>query len=153
MKRKPNNRIGGFTMVEVLAALTLGSILTHMGVSRFDHVRQTYSLSCSQTILASALARTRAHAVERGRHVRLEIDTDNDRVRVVFDGKVLESIDFQAQFGVDLTASVSNPVVCMSPQGFADSKCNSFSGELTVDLHAGAEQATTRILQLGQLLD
>jgi len=153
MKRKPNNRTGGFTMAEVLAVLTLGSLLTHMGVGGLDQMMQRLSLRSSQTVFASALARTRAHAVERGKVVRLEIDTDNDEVRVVFDGQVLESIDFQAQFGVDLTASVSNPVVCMSPQGFADPSCNSFSGELTVDLHAGAEQVTTRILQLGQLLD
>ena len=153
MKRKPNNRTGGFTMVEALAVLTLGSMLTHLGVGGFIHARQAYGLSSSQTVFASALSLTRAHAVERGSHARLEIDTDNDEVRVVFDGQVLESIDFQDQFGVDLTASVSNPVVCMGPGGYADSGCNSFSGELTVDFHAGAEQATTRILQLGQLLD
>lgn len=141
----------GFTLIEVVIALLIGSILTSIALTGFGNARGRFAVRGARNTFASLHARARAAAIEGGTTAQLTVYPSGDSVTVVRSGTTLESIRFGEEFDVDVQAS-ANVVLCMSSRGYALDTCNSFSSPVTVTFAFGADTASVQILPLGQLL-
>lgn len=148
-----NNRISGFSIIELVVVLLVGSILTSIALQSFGGVTGRYAVTGAQRTLMGLHARTRAQAVELGTTVQLNLDPAGDSVWVSRGGDVLEVLDFRAAFEVDLVTSTSSTVeLCMSARGFADTACNNFTSTVTVTFALTSDSASVRLLTLGQMV-
>ena len=141
----------GFTMVELIIVLVVGTILTTMAMRAISDYQMTTSVSQARQVFLSMHARARAQAIELGRDVELKIDTTNDSVYVASAGVTLTGVGVRTQFGVDILGSGTH-TLCMNSRGFADTSCNSFSTTLSLIFAQGSEADTVQVLPLGQVL-
>jgi prepilin-type N-terminal cleavage/methylation domain-containing protein len=141
----------GFTLIEVVIALLIGSILTSIALSGYGNARGRFAVRGARNTFVSLVARARAAAIEGGTTAQLIVYPGGDSVAVVRDGVTLESIHFQNEFKVDVQAA-SDITLCMSSRGYAADACNSFTTPVTVTFQANADTASVRILPLGQVV-
>ncbi len=142
----------GFTLIEVVIALLIGSILTGIALSSYGNAQGRFAVRGARTTFASLHARARATAIERGTTVRLLVDVAGDSVMIVSGGATVEKIRFEEEFHVDLQSTAGNLRLCMNARGYADTGCTSFSSAVTLAFRANADTASVRILPLGQLI-
>ena len=142
----------GFTLIELVVALVIGSILTSIALASFGNSRGRFAVRGARSTFVSLHARARAQAIELGENVRMLVDVSGDSL-VMLDagGTELEKVLFQDEFVVDLRAT-SSFRVCMSPRGYADEDCNSYSSPVTLTFWSGSDSASVKILPLGQLV-
>jgi prepilin-type N-terminal cleavage/methylation domain-containing protein len=141
----------GFTLIEVVITVLVGVILTSIAIKGFGDIgNQTAARGARQTF-AALHARARAHAVERGRIVRLQVDATGDSVWITRGAEVLESIRFADEYAVDITATQDPFTLCMNSRGFADTDCNDFSSPIRIAFTRGTQTYTAELLPLGQL--
>jgi hypothetical protein len=74
-----------------------------------------------------------------------------DSVWIFSNGRVVENVRFAEEMGIDLQATAVTVRVCMSPRGYANTNCNSFSSPVKMAFVQGAESETVEILPLGQV--
>lgn len=141
----------GFTLIEVVIALLIGSILTSVALTSFGNARGRFAVRGARSTFVSLHARARAAAIEGGTTARLRIFPGGDSVAVVRGGTTLETIHFGEELNVDVQAT-SDITVCMSPRGFADDSCNSFTTPVTLRFVSSGDTASVQILPLGQLV-
>jgi len=141
----------GFTLIEIVIALLIGSILTSIALTSYGSARGRFAVRGAVNTFSAVHARARAAAIERGTTTRLRIFPDGDSVTVVRGVTTVESINFRATQRVDIRAA-SNITLCMTPRGFANDVCNSFSSPVTVTFASGADASSVQILPLGQLV-
>lgn len=146
--RHPRN---GFTMIEVVIVLTVGTILTGIAMNAFGGVEGRVAVGQARSTFASLHARARAQAIETGEMTRLFVDTAKDSVWIVRDGEQLETVRFAENFGVDIQASATRIRLCLNPRGFAETSCNSFSTSQTIKFAARSDTASVLMRALGQI--
>lgn len=117
----------GFTLIEMMIVIALGTILTSIAIASFANVQQGASMSQSKQILWAMHARARAQAIEAGQVVELRISGPGDSVAVARNDTILESYHFEDELGIDISISGNSVTLCMGPNGVADLSCNSFS--------------------------
>ena len=144
----------GFTIIELVIALLIGSILTSIALSSFGNSTARFSVRGARNAFISMHARARASAIERGTTANLFIDLAADTVAVVRQDTVIAMVDFMSQYNVNLTNSNTRLTLCMSPRGYADDGCTSFSAAQTLGFTFtnGSESVSLQILPLGQLI-
>jgi len=148
-----NNRKSGFSMIELVVVLMVGSILTGIALSNFSGISSRFAVRGARQTLMSMHARARAQAVEFGANVRLNVDPAGDSAWLSQDGAVLERVDFNDEFHVDVRTSTGATLwVCMNPRGFADTGCNNFNSRVTVTFLQSSDTASVGILTLGQMV-
>jgi prepilin-type N-terminal cleavage/methylation domain-containing protein len=141
----------GFSLIETMITLVIAGTLLNVGVKAAAPVTDDLSVKSARGAVMALHARARAHAVERGTMVRLVIDPATDVVSLVDGTDVIETVDLHDTRGIDLTASA--PItLCMTPRGFADSDCNSFSSAVTFGLERGGVISRIKLRPLGQLV-
>ena len=145
------DRNRGFTLVEVVIALLIGSILTSIAMSGFGNARGPYAVRGARNTFAALHARTRAQAIEAGARVLLFVDVAGDSA-FIWEGQNLETIRFEEELNVDLRSTGGNLRICMNARGFADPDCNSFDATANLEFWHNADQASVEILPLGQLV-
>ncbi|MFQ5536173.1 MAG: Tfp pilus assembly protein FimT/FimU [Gemmatimonadota bacterium] len=142
----------GFTIVELVIALLIGSILTSIALSSFGNVQGRLAVRGARNTFVSLQARARAQAIETGDPVGVLVDVVGDSVTLVSQaGQTLENIHFDNEFNVDLKAT-GNIIVCMNSRGYADTDCNNFASPVRLEFWQGADSASVVILPLGQLV-
>lgn len=141
----------GFTLIEVVIALTIGVILTSIALTTFGGVQDRMAVRQARSMFASLHARTRAQAIEAGITARLGVDLDQDSVWITVSGDQIETIRFREVFGVDIQGAVTTLRLCMNPRGFADTSCNSFNSTQTLTFAARGNTASVDVQTLGQL--
>jgi prepilin-type N-terminal cleavage/methylation domain-containing protein len=142
----------GFTILELVIALLIGSILTSIALSQFGNVRGRYATAGARNTFQALHARARAQAIELGGDVRMLIDVSGDSVVLVdADGNTLENLQFGGELNVDLQSS-SNIRLCMNSRGYADVDCNNFNSAVNLEFWHNADSTTVKILPLGQLV-
>lgn len=142
----------GFSMIELVVAILIGSILTSIALSSYSNARGRFAVTGARNTFAALHARARAQAIEQGENVRIWIDASGDSIVLTTEGGTrLENIRFGDELAVDIRAS-GNYRLCMNPRGFADESCNNFSSAVTVGFWQGTDSATVKILPLGQLV-
>jgi prepilin-type N-terminal cleavage/methylation domain-containing protein len=145
------SRRRGFTLLEVVIALLIGSILTSIALSSYGNARGAFAVRSARSTFASLHARTRAQAIEAGNRVLLFVDVAGDSA-FIWAGRNLETIRFDAELNVDLASNHGNFRICMNARGFADTDCNSFYSDTRLYFRHNADTASIGILPLGQLV-
>ena len=140
----------GFTLIELMVVVVLGTILTQMAVKGFGMVWSEIAAREAGDVFHAMVSRTRAQAIESGMPALLYTDLSGDSVMIIAGGRIVETVRF-AEMGVDIQAPGVNPRICMTPRGFANTACNSFSSPLKIAFVRGAESDTVEVLPLGQV--
>ena len=148
-----NDRRSGFSIIELVVVLMVGSVLTSIAITEFNGVSGRFAVKGARQTLMSMHARARVQAVEFGQTVKLHVDPGGDSIWLSRDGEVLDVLDFGKEFKVDIQTSTDSEVrVCMNPRGFADTGCNSFMSPVTVTFVLMSDSASVLILTLGQMV-
>lgn len=142
---------GGFTLIEILVAVTVGMILTGIAAMNTVGARATYGLSAAERAFGALHARARSHAVERGTTVLFHVDASTDSVWVSAGGDVLEGTNLRREFGVDVAVDGSSFHLCFTPRGFANPSCGSSSSAQKVVFYRGNRTRGLAVLPLGQV--
>ena len=138
--------------MELVVVLLVGSVLTSIAIRSFNGISGRFAVKGARQTFMSMHARARAHAVEYGQNVRLNLDPGGDSVWLSRRGEVLEVVDFAKEFNVDVrTSTNSNLRVCMNARGFADTGCNNFVSPVTVTFLLATDTVWVRVLTLGQM--
>lgn len=140
-------------MVEMIVVLAVGGILLSMAIGGFGDATSGFAVRSARQSYAALQARTRAHALERGRITRFHTDPAGDSVWIEASSGTVERVDFGESRDIDVRSGTSGVItLCMNPRGFGETSCNSFgSGSVDVSFVRGSESASVTILPLGQL--
>jgi prepilin-type N-terminal cleavage/methylation domain-containing protein len=147
MKRQKS----GFTVVELLMVLVLGVIMTSMALKGFGMVANQFAAREARGVFQGMVARTRAQAIESGFTTMLIADAQGDSVMVWANGRIVENVRFREELGVDIQAYQPLTRICMTPRGFANPDCNSFSSTIKMAFVRGPKTNTIEILPMGQI--
>ncbi len=148
-----NDRRSGFSIIELVVVLMVGSVLTSIAITEFNGVSGRFAVKGARQTLMSMHARARVQAVEFGQTVKLHVDPGGDSIWLSRDGEVLDVLDFGKEFNVDIQTSTDAEVrVCMNPRGFADTGCNSFTSPVTITFVLTSDSASVLIFTLGQMV-
>ena len=143
----------GFSIIELVVVLLVGSVLTSIAITNFNGVSGRFAVKGAQQTLMSMHACARVQAVEYGQTVWLHVDPAEDSVWLSRGSEILDVRDFGEEFNVDIRTSIDSEVrVCMNPRGFADTGCNSFTSPVTVTFLLMSDVASVLILTLGQMV-
>ena len=147
-----DNRRSGFSIIELVVVLMVGSVLTSIAITEFNGVSGRFAVKGARQTLMSMHARARMQAVEMGQTVKLNIDPVGDSIWLSRGAVVLDVVDFGEEFNLDVqTSSDAEIQVCMNPRGFADTGCNNFNAPVTVTFVLTSDTSSVRILPLGQM--
>ena len=142
----------GFTIIELIIALLIGTILTSIALSSYGNARGAFAVRGARNTFATLHARARAQAIERGATVRLMVDVAGDSIYLWSGGANLETIHFDDELHVDVQSSMGNVRLCMNTRGYADTSCNNFTTTAKLTFWFNADSASVNILPLGQLV-
>ena len=147
-----DNRRSGFSIIELVVVLMVGSVLTSIAIKEFNGVSGRFAVKGARQTLMSMHARARMQAVELGQTVKLNIDPVGDSIWLSRGAVVLDVVNFGREFNVDVqTSSDAEIQVCMNPRGFADTGCNNFSSPVTITFVLTSDTTSVLILPLGQM--
>ena len=141
----------GFTLLEVMVVLLIGSILMSMAVKGFGATSSNLATRQARTVYNGMVARARAQAIESGFLTLVVANIPGDSVWIFANGQVVENVRFSEEMGVDIRASSPTVRLCMSPRGYANLDCNSFTSVMKMSFVQGAEEESIEILPLGQI--
>ncbi len=146
-----DRRARGFTLVEVIIALVIGGILTSIAIRGIGMTSPGLATRQARNLFVGMAARARAQAVESGQTTMLITNTVGDSVMILAGGRIVEKVRFDGELDVDIQASSNVVRLCMSPRGYANPDCNSFSSPVKVAFVAGTKSESVEILPLGQI--
>lgn len=150
-----NHSRKGFTVIELVIVILIGSILATIAMGQFGEAQNRFAIQGAQNQFISFHARARAMAIESGKTVKVHWDHVGDSAWITRGDTILESVNFQSRYRVDLvgSGSGSNPwTLCLTSRGYADSDCNSFSSMPNLDFKLQGLTSRVTVLPLGQLV-
>jgi prepilin-type N-terminal cleavage/methylation domain-containing protein len=144
----------GFTIIELIIAIVIGSVLTSIALSRVSGAQTRLAVRGAQTTFASVYARARVHGIEMGENVLFRVDAAGDSIWIEHDGNVIEIVRF-GEDDVDLKmvpTTTTSLTLCFSPRGYTDIDCNSSNAFHRVHFLQASDSTGLWSLPLGQLL-
>lgn len=145
----------GFTMIELIIAIVIGSILTTIALNQISGAQTRIAVRGAQTTYAAIHYRARVHGIEKGRNVMLHADVAGDSVWIEDNGDILEIIRFgdeNLDMRVSSPSSVTEYTICFGSRGYADMGCNTVNTYMRMHFHQGTEVSNLWVMPLGQLL-
>ncbi len=142
---------GGFSMVETTLVCLIASVLIGAGFRSGGRVLDKMSVDSSRRALLALHARARARAIEHGTVTRLIVDPAGDSAWVVDGALVVERVDFATSRGTDVVGD-ERLLLCMAPNGIADTGCNSFDSSVSITFARGGESKELTFRPLGQVM-
>ncbi len=98
-----------------------------MALKGFGTVWSGVAAREARNVFQGMMARTGAQAIESGVPTVLIADAEGDSVMVLANGGIVETVRFQEEMGVDIQSVAAVTRICMTPRGFANPSCNSFT--------------------------
>lgn len=138
-------------MIELLMAMVVGAILTSMAIRGFGLASSQVSAEQALNVYVGMVARARAQAIETGNTTMVITNAEGDSVMIFANGQLRENVRFGEEMGIDIQTSSNITQLCMSPRGYADTDCTSFSSAIEMSFVQGSKSTTIEILPLGQL--
>jgi prepilin-type N-terminal cleavage/methylation domain-containing protein len=153
MKRRRN----GFTIIELVIVILIGSILVGVALSTFQNAQSQFAARGAKTMYATLHQLARARSIETGTTTLLLVDTNGDSAFIVASGGVTDVTNFRRELNVDLRSSPARFRICMTPRGYADPECpaiadTGLSSPLDLEFWQNADSSTVTILPMGQLV-
>jgi prepilin-type N-terminal cleavage/methylation domain-containing protein len=161
-------RADGFTLIELIVVILIGSILTGVALSSFSNVQTRFAVQGAKQAYMTLHQRARSKAVESGETVILVNWASGDSVALLVrdgaDSVWSDQTHFRRQFDVDVrTPGDVTYVICMTPRGYADYNCGSwgainaasqatFADTFRVQFWLSADSASVLVLPMGQLV-
>lgn len=150
----------GFTVLELVIALTIGVLLTSIALASFGNALSSVSVQNAKRMYATLHQRARARSVEMGQTVLFYVDTAGDSAFIVSNGQITDVTRFDEQLNVDLRSPNALTVICMTPRGYAEYNCGSAGGFVTgttastfrLEFWQNADSASVLVLPMGQLV-
>ncbi len=141
----------GFSTIETVIVVMIASLMVQLAVSVSGPVLDRMAVKSASGSLVALHARARAHAIERGRVVRLRIDLAGDSAWISDGDERIETLRLGQERNVELTGTGS-VVLCLNTRGYADTNCNSFSDSVAFGFSRGTASENVVILSLGQMV-
>lgn len=158
MKRSPN----GFTMIELVIVILIGSILTSVALTSFQGAQNALAVRNAKVMYATAHQRARSRAVEMGETVLFYMDVAGDSTFMwsLSGGGISDVTRYRSELNVDIRSPTGSYMLCMTPRGYADYNCGALSGigitatDSIVNLQfwLNADSSSLTILPLGQIV-
>jgi prepilin-type N-terminal cleavage/methylation domain-containing protein len=159
MKRKT----AGFTMIELVIVIMIGSILTGMALSSFQTAQTRFAVRGAKQMYMTLHQRARSKAVEYGETVLFVVNTQGDSVFIFSPSQGISDVThFDRELNVDLrTQSNASYMMCMTPRGYSDYNCGgysafgftqTFSDTVRLQFWLNADSASVLVLPMGQLV-
>lgn len=151
-QKRPNvRRRGGFTLMETVTALAIGFVLFSIASGSLVELRSKAALRSAEMAFRTTVARARSHALERGERTYLRLDAAGDSAWIVQGGSQVERLDFDADYGVELTSTLNPFIICFTPRGVAEPSCgNRFIAG--IGFSAGGASEYVAVLPMGQVI-
>lgn len=163
MKRTP----GGFTLIEMVIVILIGSILTSIALAQFQNVQARFAVEGAKQMYMTLHQRARSRSVEMGETVLLFVHPLGDSAYIFTPSmpvaeRVSDVTRFDEQLNVDIrTPGDVNVTICMTPRGYADYNCGSytnfgvtgtFADTVRFQFWLNADSASVLVLPMGQLI-
>lgn len=159
MKRKAS----GFTLIELVFVILIGSILTSIALSTFQNVQTRFAVQGAKQMYMTLHQRARSKAVEMGETVILLVYVQGDSALIFSASEGPTDVTrFDEQLNVDIrTPGNASYFMCMTPRGYADYNCGSYgtmgltqtySDTLRLEFWLNADSASVLVLPMGQLV-
>ena len=150
----------GFTLIELVIVIVIGSILTGVALSSFQTAQNKFRVRGAKSAYVTMHQRARSRAVEMGETVLFVVNTVGDSVwSLSMGGGVTDIRRFRTELNVDLQGP--SYFLCMTPRGYADYSCGSF-GQLgftqtfndttRLQFWLNADSTSVLVLPMGQLV-
>jgi prepilin-type N-terminal cleavage/methylation domain-containing protein len=144
-------RRAGFTLLEALVVLLVGSVLLSMVVRGLSTVQDSHAVRSARDSFISLHARARAHSIERGVRTRLRVSSVGDSVLVVAGADTVESFSYPDRIDVQFWSWPTRFDLCMTPRGYADSDCNTFTSWAWMAFNQGDAWSVVLLYPAGHL--
>lgn len=159
MKRRPS----GFTLIELVIVILIGSILTSIALSSFQNVQNRFAVQGAKEMYMTLHQRARSKSVEMGETVLLFVYAQGDSAFIFSQSEgVTDVTRFDEQLNVDLrTPANASYLMCMTPRGYADFDCGSygnfgvtqtFADTVRLQFWLNADSTSVLVLPMGQLV-
>lgn len=153
---RTRSRRSGFTLLEMIVVITITGVMASIAILAFSTVHGRLGARSAQDNFLSVHAQARAFAVERGRTVRLVMDTAEDLLRVEWTGpggvETLSELDLGREFDVNMTlesGSTTTPgIVCFTPRGIAEPGCGTVTTTTRLRFTRGTRTDGVREVEL-----
>jgi prepilin-type N-terminal cleavage/methylation domain-containing protein len=152
-------KTSGFTLIEMVFVILIGSLLTMVALSTFQNAQAAFAARGAKTMYATLHQRARSKAIEMGETVIFFVDTTGDSALIVSSDGITDVTRFRVQQGVDLRATPTSFIMCMTPRGYADPNCSAYaftatsSSPIKVEFWLNADSTSVTVLPMGQLVD
>lgn len=159
MKRRPS----GFTLIELVVVILIGSILTSIALSSFQNVQNRFAVQGAKEMYMTLHQRARSKAVEMGETVMLLVYVQGDSAVIFSPSEGITDVTrFDEQLNVDLrTQNNFSYLMCMTPRGYADYNCGSYGNfgftqtyadTVRLQFWLNADSTSVLVLPMGQLV-
>jgi len=152
----------GFSLIELLVVLVIGTILVTVALSTFQRAQTSFAARGAKTMYATLHQRARAKAIELGRTQLFIVDAAGDSAFILdwnppSSFVITDVTRFRQQMNVDLRSSMSSFLICMTPRGYADPTCPAFGFStsnvpIQLEFWLNDDSTSVTILPMGQLV-
>jgi prepilin-type N-terminal cleavage/methylation domain-containing protein len=147
-------RRAGFTLIEMVVVILIGSILVGVALQSFQNVQAAMAARSATHMYATLHQRARARAIEMGQTVLFFVDSAGDSAYIFSDGVVSDVTRFRSELNVDLRSTPTSFFMCMTPRGYASPGCLGvgLSTPTKLEFWLNADSSSVTILPMGQLV-
>ena len=138
----------GFTLMEMLLVVMIGSVLLAMGTREFNSVSNQRAVANAANAMVLTASQARSEALRTGRLVYMWVRPDSGLVRVATASQgiaLLDADDYASQI------TGSSLAVCYAARGYALPGCTNVTSSQTITFVRGRDSSTVVVMPLGQV--